>query len=246
MAIFVAENAVQIKINNTKKHFTKKRFVVKLVAVLLVFIGIAILLDSHMRPLILNISEYKSKMAAADIINQAVYKSLSENDSGYSTFVNLSYNDSGEVMSIESNMIAMNLLKTSVTKTINDDIKNLENIDLSFPIGTATGMQMLNARGPKLPLHAVPVGFVTSKLASKFTSAGINQTHHQIILEVNIDISAIIPGYTNKVSLSTNFILTETVISGKIPESYTYVVTGDEEFIDEINDYNANNFIDKG
>lgn len=241
MAIVVTGNSRRIR---TNRPFTLKRFALKLLALFLVFLGGFILLDSHMRPIILNISEYRSKVAAADLINQSVYNSLGEYDSDYSTFVNLSFNENGEVMAVESNMIAMNLVKTAITKTINEDIKQLENIDLSFPIGTATGVQIFNARGPKLPLHAVPVGFVTSKLASKFTSAGINQTHHQIILEISIDISAIIPGYTNKVNLSTNFILTETVISGRVPEAYTYVVTGDDEFIDEINDYNASMFME--
>ena len=94
------------------------------------------LLDSYMRPIILRISESKSKMAAAEIINQTVYDILEGYDSQYSAFVNLNYNNEGEVISVESNMIAMNFLKTSITKGINEDIKKLENIDLSFPIGT--------------------------------------------------------------------------------------------------------------
>lgn len=239
MAIVVAEPA-----KSFKRKFNTKRLFIKLVALILIFLGLFMLLDSHMRPIILRISESKSKMAAAEIINQTVYDILEGYDSQYSAFVNLNYNNEGEVISVESNMIAMNFLKTSITKGINQDIKKLENIDLSFPIGTATGVQMLNARGPKLPLHAVPVGYVTSKLASKFSEAGINQTLHQIILEVSVDISAIIPGYTSKVNFHTNYILTQTVISGRVPDAYTYVVTGDEQFIDEINDYNASTFLE--
>ena len=80
---------------------------------------------------------------------------------------------------------------------------------------------------------------MNTQLISEFSEAGINQTLHRILLEVSVDVSAIIPGYTTSVDVTTNFVVAETVIVGSIPDSYTHVITGDSDLIGKINDYAA-------
>ena len=78
-------------------------------------------------------------------------------------------------------------------------------------------------------------------LISSFQSAGINQTLHRILVQIKVDISAIIPGYTASGTIDTQFVIAETVIVGNVPEAYTHVISGNDDVLGEINDYGALN-----
>ena len=69
-------------------------------------------------------------------------------------------------------------------------------------------------------MRVVPVGSVTAKLCSEFKEAGINQTNHRIYLRIGAKISAILPGANNVINTETDVVILESVIIGKIPDTY--------------------------
>ena len=142
--------------------------------------------------------------------------------------VKLSYDESGSINSIESNMLKINRLKARVTQLINEEITAIEANDLRIPLGTVSGVNLLYGRGPSIPVKLSPKGYAAVNLTSRFSSAGINQTLHQITLTVSADISAIIPGYTTSVNVTTEFVVAQTVIVGHVPESYTHIILGED------------------
>lgn len=233
-----------VMVNRTRGRNGGKKIGVKLIVAAIALVSVLALIDMQIRPIILKLSASKSRVAATEIINNAVYTELHSELFSYERLVKLTSNSDGEIMSIESDMYMINRLKTEVARLINEGLAELPNQDLSIPIGTATGIQLFYSRGPRIPIKAEPVGYVNTRLVSDFSAAGINQTHHRIILEVEVDMIAVIPGYTNTVQLKTDFIIAETVISGRVPDAFTEVLTADDGFIDEINDYGAENFTD--
>ena len=80
----------------------------------------------------------------------------------------------------------------------------------------------------------MPAGYVRSSLSHRFDAAGINQTRHQIMLRLDASIIAVLPGYTTSTEVSTDFLLAETVIVGTSPDSFTQVLTGDDQSIDQL------------
>ncbi len=176
---------------------------------------------------------------ATRIINDAVYNELANEDFGYSELVTVVYNDNGAITSIESNMVNINRLKAKITKSVNDELEYLDSQDLSISLGTISGFSSFYNQGPLIPVTVRPEGYAETSLISAFESAGINQTLHRILVEINVDISAIIPGYTASAIVETQFIVAETVIVGSVPDSYTHVITGSEDLIGTINDYGS-------
>ena len=61
---------------------------------------------------------------------------------------------------------------------------------------------------------------VNSSLENEFISVGINQTMHKIYIDATIDLSVMVPGYESVVSVSTTVLIAETVIVGKVPDTY--------------------------
>lgn len=213
---------------------------VKLLAIGLILIGIILLVDSRVRPIIEQTAIYQSKILATRIINDAIYAQLDDDDFNYSSLVNLVYNNENEVASIESNMLNINKLKAKINNGINDELADLEHHNLSISLGTISGVTSFYNIGPLIPVKVQPEGYVETSLISSFQSAGINQTLHRILVQIKVDISAIIPGYSASGTVDTQFVIAETVIVGNVPEAYTHVITGSEDIIDDINDYGAN------
>ena len=79
-------------------------------------------------------------------------------------------------------------------------------------------------------------GNVTANLRSDFEGAGINQTRHRIICDVKVGVSAVIPGCSSYTEVVNSFTVSETVLLGRVPESFTNVDTNDELY-DDINNF---------
>ena len=79
-------------------------------------------------------------------------------------------------------------------------------------------------------------GNVTSRLRSEFEGAGINQTRHMIICDVRVGVSAILPGCSSYTEVESSFTVSETVLPGRVPDSYTNVETN-KDLYDDINNY---------
>lgn len=217
----------------------KRRFGIKLLAVFFIIAGILVLVDMRVRPIIEKTAAYQSKVLATRIINDTVYSELENSDYEYDDLVTVTYNSDNLVSAIESNMVSINKIKAKVTKSVNDELTKIDQHDLSLALGTVSGFTSLYNQGPLIPVKVQPEGYVETSLISAFQSAGINQTLHRILLTVNVDISAIIPGYTASATVETTFVIAETVIVGNVPGAYTHVISGNDDLIGLINDYSS-------
>ena len=217
----------------------KKRIGIKLLAIALIIVGIFLLIDIRIRPIIEQTAIYQSKILATRIINDAVYSQLDDEDFKYEGLITLSYNEDNSVSSIESNMVNINKLKAKINNSVNDQLAKIDQYDLSLAIRTISGFYSFYNQGPLIPIKVLPEGYVETSLISSFESGGINQTLHRILVDIKVDISAIIPGYTASGTVQTQYVVAETVIVGSVPNAYTHVISGSEDIVGEINDYGA-------
>lgn len=218
---------------------SKKRIGIKLLAIALIILGFLLLIDIRIRPIIEQTAIYQSKILATRIINEAVYSQLDDDDFKYEGLITLTYNADHSVSSIESNMVNINKLKAKINNSVNDQLAKIDQYDLSVAIGTISGFYSLYNQGPLIPIKVMPEGYVETSLISSFESAGINQTLHRILVDIKVNISAIIPGYTASGSVETQYVVAETVIVGNVPNAYTHVISGSEDIMGDINDYGA-------
>ena len=215
----------------------RKRVLVKLTGLLLLLAGIFLLADIRVRPIIEKTAMYQSKIFATRIINDAVYSQLEDESLDYEKLITVTYSSDNSISSIESNMVNINRLKSKITKCVNDELSHIDENDINISLGTISGLYTFYNQGPLIPVKVQPEGYAETTLISSFESAGINQTLHRIIVEITVDISAIIPGYTSSADVTTQFVIAETVIVGNVPESYTHVISVNEDLISQLNDY---------
>ena len=81
------------------------------------------------------------------------------------------------------------------------------------------------------------MGSVNASFASEFTSAGINQTRHRILINTSVYISVMLPTGSAGTEVISEAVIAETVIVGDVPDSYTNIEDNESELLDKINNY---------
>ncbi|MDR2532418.1 MAG: sporulation protein YunB [Oscillospiraceae bacterium] len=214
----------------TKKKRLGRRFIITG----LLLLAFAFYVDFQVRPLIERVAEFQCRNAAVRLINDAVLAELNSEIYNYDSIINLAFDLNGEVKSITSNMNTINRLKSRSALLINDAVDGLPKMDIGISLGTVSGVGVLYGRGPVIPVRVLPKGYANAVLISEFTSAGINQTLHRIIMEVEVEITAVIPGFSRSMMVRTNYIVAETVIVGEVPNMYMQVISGDGQLFSRI------------
>ena len=210
----------------------------KLIAVGMVMTGLLVIMDLSFRPIIETVNAYECHEMVSRVINDAVLAELENEDADYSKLVNLTTNADGEVISLESNVMNINKLKTRIVQRLEREIERLPEVDIQIPIGTLLGIQLLHGKGFSIGMTVQPMGFATASIISEFSEAGLNQTIHRIVIEIKADVDAIIPGFSTRVPVKTTIVAAETVIVGRVPNAYTHVVAS-ESLDGYLNDYGA-------
>lgn len=211
---------------------------IRVLVFVLILFGLLAAIDAQIRPMIKSMAAYQARVYATRVINEAVSAQLTGNGVSYDALVKVTTDYNGQVTSVQTDMIRLNLLKATMTNEASQQLSLLQNQTIRIPLGTLLGWQLLSGRGPRIEFKIVPAGFVQSQLNHRFDSAGINQTRHQIVMQLDANIIAILPGYTSASEISSSLILAETVIVGVSPESFTQVLTKNDDVAGLIADYN--------
>ena len=198
-----------------KKHSLNISLLLTLAALCLFFSGAAMFLK--------NISCQIAVSDASDIvtvqINNAISEIMAEGDYGGDYFVTFEKNGSGEVSAISSNMARINALSAEILDKVVGATEN-RTLTVRIPAGNLTGISLLMGRGPDVPVQIIVLTSSRVEFNNSIVTAGINQTKHQINLEVSVDIDILIPWGTESTQVVSEVMIADTVIVGKVPETY--------------------------
>lgn len=219
-----------------RKRFSKNtlKLIYRLLVLILILCGILLIIDFFIKTPIVESCEYKANQLGTEIINSAISQSLDECGFSYEDLTTVFRNSDNNISSIESNTINITKLQTSVTDNILNKLKGIENIDVKVPLGTLLGSKLFADFGPDINIRFCTGTKATSKIISSFETAGINQTSHSIILDTNIEITAITCGYNINTIIPNQFIVAETIIVGTVPSSYSKILFENDDFIEDI------------
>lgn len=215
------------------------RLGLKIIALALIMLGLLFIADLSFRPIVETVNAYQCHAAVSRIINNAVLAEIERGGMDYSALVTLSTNNDGEVISVESNVMNINRLKTEVADRVEREIERLDAVNIEIPVGTLLGIQLLHGKGFNVGMSVKPFGYATTSIISEFSDAGINQTLHRILIEIDTDVDAVIPGISTRVPISTTIVAAETVIVGRVPDAYTHVITQSDDLPGTLNDFGA-------
>lgn len=224
-----------------RRNFSRRRLW-QLVALLLaggLFIGIFII-TARMRPLLESLATTRVSNTVNRIISEAVDEAVKNGEIRYEQLISFEKDNEGKITAIHSNMAEFNRLQAQILDIVLAKIDQVSARELSIPIGTLTGSILLTGRGPCIKVRMESVGSSSARFTNRFDSAGINQTNHQIVLEVDVNVAILLPGFTTATKVSSAVTVAETVIVGAVPETYTYFSTAPDTYEEDLKDYILN------
>ena len=152
-------------------------------------------------------------------INNAIAEIMAEEEYDSDSFVRFEKNAAGEVTAISSNMARINSLSAEILEKVVGATEN-RTLRVSIPLGNLTGISLLMGRGPGVPVQILMLTSSRVEFQNNIVTAGINQTKHQINLEVIVDVDILIPWGTESTQVVTELMVADTVVVGKVPETY--------------------------
>ena len=160
---------------------------------------------------------------ATDIVTKTVNDSINEvigkGVYGFDYFVTLEKDGEGNVTAISSDMTHINTLSTEI---LNSVIKSTDNgiIKINIPAGNLSGLNLLLNKGPDIQVDIIMLTSSRVDFRNEMVSCGINQAKYQLVLEVTVDIDILVPWGTESATTVTEVIVADTVIVGKVPNTY--------------------------
>ena len=204
-------------------RFFRRVLAIALFLTVLLIVGF-FLLRRQYRDVIRELAQTQVKNATSDLTNDAIAKQIEDGVVQYDRIVYFEKDLDGRITALKTNIGEVNRLKTDILNIINDEILALDNSDIGIPIGSLFLPELLSGRGPVIPVHILSIRNSDAVFHSNFTQAGINQTLHQVTMQVSIDVAVLVLGETTSFTMVTEVVIAETVIVGDVPD--TFLQTG--------------------
>ncbi len=198
------------------RHNNKWLF--RILSILIAALTGVLLTDAKLRPSIYELAALEAQAYAAKTINAAVEKTLFQKGVSYSDIVEISRNENGSITGITTDIVKMNLFKSQVTNAVDDAFVKNEKITVTVPLGSATGVVFFSGWGPCIDVKIKMSSSTRSDFSNVFESAGINQTQHSVMLNLDTQVIATMSGRRITKNISTSFCVAQTVIVGTVPD----------------------------
>lgn len=209
------------KLNNTpnkKINNNKTLAMVKIIIIAVVEIIVAKYIVNAINPIVNRLCSNQAKSIATIISNEQA--SIVMEKYNYEDLAVILKDDNGKIQMVKLNIIPVNEIISEVTVAIQESFNNTENANFKIRLGSFTGMKLLSGRGPYVNIRLSTIGNIETELKSEFKTAGINQTLHQIYLEIKCNVCILTPFDSTTEEIKNQILIAESIIVGEIPSSY--------------------------
>jgi len=208
-----------------KRHSNRRR----LPGLVLMLLGLGLVcltLVRNMDPLVRDMAVAGAKNAAAAAMQKAVAARMTGGQ--WSDLVQLVKDGEGQITAAVTDVGRVNELQAALAGDVIAALTAPNTADLGVPLGNLLPSPFFSGLGPKVPIRILSVSEVEVKLMSRFTSAGINQTLHRLLLTLSARVRVLIPTGTVTAMVYADVPAAETVIVGRVPDSYMYFESSDQ------------------
>ena len=226
--------------------YYRRRMDRQALARLLLFVGMTLVLatavyaTAQLRPLLESMATTRVNNTVNRIVFEAVNEAIESGEITYDQLISFEKDNDGKITAVHSNIAACNRLQVEILDIILARIDQVSARELSIPVGSLTGSALLAGRGPRIKVRMESVGSSSARFENEFTSAGINQTNHRIVLHIDVSVAILLPGFTTATQVSNAVTVAETVIVGTVPDTYAYFSTTPSAYGEDVKDYILN------
>ncbi|MCL2588740.1 MAG: sporulation protein YunB, partial [Oscillospiraceae bacterium] len=152
-------------------------------------------LNRNLVPVMTEMAVNQSYEIVTAAVNEAINERLLDGSISYSELIILERDAAGNITALTTDMAQINLLQAMITNEIIERVSALDTTAMRVPLGNILGGPVLSGRGPGIGFRVVTLGNPSATFSNEFSTAGINQTKHQIMLELSIQVNILVPGH---------------------------------------------------
>lgn len=187
------------------------------------------------QPALLELGTARANRIGQEVIHESVEEVLSQNEFLGSQLVTIQTSDDGQIAAVLPDVVTMNQLKSRLALCITEKLQQSDCTVISIPLGALSGVDFLTNYGPRLQVNMLPYGRAWVDIESRFSDAGINQTRHQMLATVQVEVSLLMPDSRScDAKIRATVPMSETVVVGSVPNSYTNLETEKENMRDDL------------
>ncbi len=201
-----------------KRRFKLKRFF-SLIIIILILTCCYLFYNYAVCGQIINICKDYAYSCSTDSVNKAVLTSLSDKLK-YEELVFVEKNKDDDISLMTINTLKVNSINREISQMTKTYIEQKLEKGTPVPLFAFTGIAILAGYGNSVNVKTLSITSVISQFDSKFKSVGINQTLHSIYINVNSKILIEMPFRKEEVNCSTSVMLCESILVGKVPQTY--------------------------
>ena len=190
----------------------------------LVGVGFALLfillVSAALGPVLTDLAGAEVERQVTAILNRAVERTLDAEGVAYADLVSMEKDQQGRVTLLSVNTVKLNALRVEILDQVLDEVGALDAAALGVPLGALTGLPALSGWGPSVPVRVYAAAVPAAEFTNAFTAQGVNQTLHQIFLDMTVEVTLLLPGGKGDAAVSARVCLAETLLVGEVPETY--------------------------
>lgn len=204
----------------------RKRKTTPIVAVLLIVpIGVLfIMAEIRISNVRKELISYAARNAASAAATAGVENSLDTDKVRYADLIKFGRDQSGNIVSVTTDAYYLNKIGNNIGDEIDKHINQMKSYIIKIPFSVLFSEQLINGRGPKMPLVFVMTGITTTDFENEFTAAGVNQTHHRIMMSITVNTYVIHSGNVTVVPYKTNVCIAESIVVGITPQTFAEII----------------------
>lgn len=210
--------------------------------VLLLFLTAAIaaagmLVAARLQRIFLEYAANVCEDSALQEINNLMQELVFSDPGTYADMVILERDSENHVTALRTDVLAIGRIKAQLVNGLFERLEDLEHTTVEVPLGTVFAPHYFSGMGPSVDIGMAGLTQMEAEFISAFSAAGINQTRHNIIIEIHAGFRILTPLGAEDREIVTRFPVTDTVIVGTVPDRYTQIDELSGDLLGEISDY---------
>lgn len=130
------------------------------------------------------------------------------------------FTEHGNTSAFQLNSTAVRDIQQSVSVALAEKLENLGEQSHRVRLGTVLDSLFFMDRGPEIAFRFVPVGHIHVAVTSDLQAAGINQVLYRAVLDVQVEMTVLLPGGNRSILCQQRVPLEEVLVSGDVPLVY--------------------------
>lgn len=170
-------------------------------------------------------------------INYVIADAIDNSEISYNNIISIEKGEGGDISCVKADMILVNRLKNDLDLRIADICECNESYEAKIPVGNLIGGGLMYGKGFLISVKFKPIGEANSRMTGELKESGINQTIYRISFDVNVNAAIVFPFRYIEIPIKIQTVISETIIVGNVPESFTYFHTEGDVSDDELQGY---------